>query len=320
VDKFLVMSMQILTIVGVLFLLTHRKGPFDKVKDDYVLFGLIGVIMLLAGFAVPGVSNSLYFGRWFGLTLLLLCGFLVVGIYSILNSFGTIFKGLTKRLPRRKADLSKAAIWIGTGFVIVMLIFETGVIYSFTSEYNTNNSLDSNVSWAIYSDSDVSSAKWINVAQHEGQYTPIADWHRFPIFGALGGNGVNDMAYQMNNSNTNEFIYLSNWNVQTGYVYPLNADGKLTYSSLADVLRQVNNTYDVVYSSSGKTTIIYIPTLTQPITTNEPGPPIYYYNDYSVLYFVAIVGAILMGLAMSSTIVSWARRRKGKNDEHETEQ
>ena len=317
-DKFLVVSMQIITVIGVIFLLRNRGGRFSKVNDSFLLFGLVAAFVLLASYTIPGVSNSLYYGRVFSLTLLFLCGFLVVGVYAILNTTHIVVRGRKERRLKIRLDLSNISIWTSTIFVVILLMSGIGIINNLTGEYNTNFSLDDKVSWAIYSDSDVSAARWASDIDHRGSYIPIADWHRFPIFGGLS-SPVQSMLYMMNNSDTDKLVYLSDWNNRFSYVYPLNTENgaSLTYSNLSNVIRQFNGTYDVLYSTNGNSTIIYIPSIVTPMKINEPGPPIYTYDDYSVGYFLAIVGASLIFLVVASKYVLWNRRRKGasSNDE-----
>lgn len=314
-EKYLLLLTQVLTIFGVLFMWVKGKAAKGKMDDEFLFLGMIGAIILIAAYIVPNLSLSFYHGRFFQFTQIFLCGFLAIGIYAILYLVRQIVRNLGFWKAQRRVDIKKITLIIGTVLMVLFLSFNTGIIYRTVSENSFNVSLDESMSGSVYSDSDVVTAKWLSNETHLGAAHTMADYHRFPV---LAGQQmfIWNLKYQFTANDTDSFVYLSGWNNKWGYVYPLNTakGASLSYTPQEDVLKQVGGAYDLPYSSSGKSTVIYIPP-GEPVT-NPPGPGIYDYEDSPKVVVPAIVIA-LFSLAMVAWVTGLyaAHRNKLRNQE-----
>lgn len=291
-EKYLVVAAQAICSIGVLYAMSKWRENKDPEKcQDIVLFGLVAILLTIAGYFVPGLSATFYFGRYFHFMFIFLSGFFALGVYGIVS----YFRGKKVVHPDLRLKLSKDRIaMVGSvAFVVLFLLLNTGVLYHLDGKYDNSFALNSSVSWSIYSDEDVMGAKWVANDYYNGDSQVYADWHRIPIFIGLGVS-VAKLKYSWTEQQTDSLIYLSSWNAEYYYVYSYNVNGSqiLTYSSLEDLLSQVNDTVDVVYSTGGGTTVLYVPS-TSDVSTNNPGAPINTYQD-APIYVMAGAGMVVL--------------------------
>jgi|GEM_PF-5373021 len=296
VEKYLVVGAQILTVLGLYYVWRHRNDLLGvKVNKDFLHMGILAAIILVMCYTVPKFSAMLYFGRFFHLTFLFLCGFLIFGMIFLYE----LVRGLHPKMRKIGVD-SRTLLTACTIFIVGFMIFNTSLVYIITNDYSNSFSLDKNVSWAIYSDSDVQGAKWVGMDQHRGNRVIVADQHRFTIF--IGESVPSSkLLYQWTSGNTDSLIFLSTWNMENGYVYAINTVGaQYTYTPTEDILKQFNGNYDIVYSTGGATSIIYVPPSTP--VTNPPGPAMVHYET-APIYFLGVTVLTLVALVVTGLVV-----------------
>ncbi len=294
-EKYLVLTAQILAVVGLVHVVMNRRTLYSKVNRDFINMGILAALLLVACYVVPRLSSMLYFARFFHLIFIFIGGFLFLGFVAIVRAFGDLFP---KRI--RIGNASRKLLAVCTVFVILFMLFNSGPIYSAADEYSNSFTLNKTTSWAIYSDTDVQGAKWVGLDEHRGDRIINGDIHRFTIF--IGESVPSDkLRYQWTQVNTDSLVYLSTWNMEYHWIYSINTQGaKQTYTPLNDILDQLNGKYDVVYDGGGSTSVIYAPP-SEP-TTNPPGPDIFEYET-TPMYYLGIVVVVLVSLAISVLIL-----------------
>jgi uncharacterized membrane protein len=317
VEKYLVVISQAITIIGVAFMVKHKKTSHGNINDNFLFLGITASMVLVACYVVPNLSAMLYYGRFFEFTLIFLGGFYAIGMYSIVSRLAIIYRRGVRNDLKSKKILKQTTMIVSIIFLIMFIMANTGVGYSvsqeFVNEYSTSYSLDSRASWSIYSDSDVIGAKWASDTDHRDNYSIMADWHRIPIFAGQSAPVIN-MAYQMGLSYTDSLLYLSSWNVKSGYAYPLNVGGQTTisYTPLTNVTNQFGN-YDIVYSTNSYTTVYYLPPAI-PQTNTEPGPAFYHYDlnpsHVNLIYVMAALGASALVFGLASRMIERRANKK----------
>ncbi|MHC1709838.1 MAG: DUF2206 domain-containing protein [Methanomassiliicoccales archaeon] len=296
VEKYLVVGAQILTILGLIYVWRNKEDLMGrKVSREFLYMGMLAAILLVMCYTVPKLSAMLYFSRFFHIIFIFLCGFLMFGLIALYD----MVKGLRPKLKKVEPS-SRTIMAICAIFVVVFMAFNTSLVYTTTEDYSNSFSLDEKVSWAIYSDSDVQGAKWVSMDQHRGERVIMADQHRFTIF--IGESVPSSkLLYQWTSGNTDSLIFLSTWNMEYEYVYSINAVGAVqTYTPLSEVLDQFEGNYNVVYSTGGATSVIYVPP-SDPVT-NPPGPSLVQYETVP-LYFLGATAVALVALAITGLIV-----------------
>jgi uncharacterized membrane protein len=309
IEKYLVLTAQILSVVGLVHLVLNRKTLYTKVNKDFVNMAILAMLILVACYVVPGFSKLLYFGRFFHLTSIFLGAFVLLGVVAIARAVGDL-------LPNRKRNISvdsRKLLAVCTVFVVAFTLFNTSVMYIATNDYSNSFTLDEATSWAIYSDTDVQGAKWASLDEHRGNYVIEGDLHRFTIF--IGESVPSDkLRYQWYSGNTDSLVYLSSWNTEYRYVYSVNKGGTLTYTPLSDILGQFNGNYDMVYSADGSTMVIYVPP-SEP-TTNPPGPEMFVYEPAAIYY----LGGVTVTLAaLGLVVLALNSRRCTEGETHKRE-
>lgn len=310
--KIMFVLVQLLCIFGVIYALWNLYGARNGATREFVALGMVGGVLILMGYTVPYFSSMFYYGRLFHYTLIFLSGFLLIGIFGIAMSAIDVMplKGDTRkkclRLVRRSGYV------VGIGIVTVIIFTNSSALYSLAGNYNTSFAVDDSVSWSIYADSDVTAAKWATVAEHRGNESVVADWHRFPIFGGLHVPNKN-LLYSFDENDTDALIFISQWNTKYHYIYPLNvaATASLTYTDISNVTDQINGTYGIPYSA-GKSSYYYIPPSIP--DSNPMGPSIYQYEDVGldVLYALIAIFTTLLALAILLPVI---RRRRADREE-----
>jgi len=305
--KLLFIVVQLLCIMGVIYSIMNVNGIRKSAHRDFLALGLVGGVLIVMGYTVPYFSSMFYYGRLFHYSLIFLSGFLLIGITGLISYIREIINFRKKGMAGISDRLSKASFVAAIVLVSAILFTNTSAAFSLAGDYNTSFAVDDSVSWSIYSDSDVIAAKWAALPEHRGNEAITADWHRFPIFGGLHIPNKN-LVYSFNENDTDTLLFISSWNTQYNYIYPLNVrdTASLTYTDIDSITHQVNDTYGIPYSA-GLTSYYYIPPV-DPVT-NPLGPSIYQYDDLglNVLYgLIAILGA---SFVLSIGIVTYKRKR-----------
>jgi len=292
VEKYLVLTAQILSVVGLVHVVLNRKTLYKSVGNAFINMAILATLLLLACYVVPRISSLLYFARFFHLTFIFIGGFMLLGVFAIVRAIGKL---VTDKINFNKG--SKAILAACVGFLVIFTLFNTSAIFSLTNDYSNSFTLDETNSWAIYSDTDVVGAKWVGMEEHRGNRVINGDQHRFTIF--IGDSVPSaKLKYQWTQSSTDSLIYLSTWNNEYDYVYPINTVGaEQTYTPLSEVLDQFNGNYNMVYNGGGSTTVIYVPP-SDP-TTNPPGPTLFEYEEAPIYYLGGVAATLsLLGLAV----------------------
>jgi uncharacterized membrane protein len=303
-EKYLIVGSQILTIIGLLFILKNQNKLFNQpINKEYLQLGILASMILIACYTVPRFSALLYYARFFHFTTIFLCGFLLLGIVALVHAVKLVRWNKNKLKMERTF---RSAYWVGAIFVVILLAFNTSAIYKFfPDQYSNSYTLDETVSWAIYQDTDVQGAKWLSMESHNGDKIISADLHYKTIF--IGeSTSFRNLRYQWDENATDSLIYLSDWNNHYNYAYTINSEGPLlTYTPITEVFDQVNDSYSIIYDTGSSTSIIYVPPSSP--DTNGPGPAIFVYENEPVYVMTAVFASLI---ALGLTILIIGRYRK----------
>lgn len=304
VEKYLILFSMAICIIGVAYAITR----FDRLKEagverDFVIFGALASLIIIGCFTIPRLSYSFYFARFFQVTYIFTSGFFVLGLFAIVNFFLNRKPNGIGILKRMHDD--RKTMKVASAFLVLFLMFNTGAVYYATDDYSSSFALDPDISWSVYSDSDVLAAKWVGSGEHHGSTQITADWHRFPIFAGIGAS-TKVLNYQWTKNQTDTLLYLSTWNVQTGWTISSNRNGSSTqtYTPISDILGQIDNRTEVVYSTGGQAMIVYVPP-SEP-ETNPVGPMFHTYEDAPIY---VLSGAAAISILAVAIVLLFRRSR-----------
>lgn len=303
VEKYLVVLAQAICIIGVLYAM-RRFGSINgsRMSREFVIIGALAAMIIIGCYTIPRLSYSFYFARFFHVTFLFICGFFPVGLYAIAKVFrGKDLKGagISQWLEKDRATMT-----VGSLFLVLFLVFNTGVAYHASGDFSSSFALDPDISWSVYADQDVVTAKWLGNAEHLGNYRAVADWHRFPLFGGEGVP-VEVLKYQWTENQTDKLLYLSTWTVDKGWTISSNRNGSSiqTYTPLSDILGQIDNRTEVVYSTQGGAKVLFVPA-SDPVT-NSLGPPFHTYETTPVYVLSGIALAVGAAALLAIVLRRW---------------
>lgn len=299
IEKYLVVLSQAICIIGVLFtLLRFKRFEEPKLSRDFVLLGALAALIIVGCYTIPRFSFSFYFARFFHVGYIFLSGFFVIGLYALVNFYRRKERNVSGIVTRLRKD--RVTLTVATLFLVLFLLFNTGFTYGIGGGSSNSFALNSKASWSHYSDADVLSAKWVGSTDHHGNTPITVDWHRFPIFAGEGVT-IQILEYQWTENQTDVLLYLSTWNVQQHWVLSSNYNGssKQSYTPLSEILSQVDNRTEVVYTTGGQAMVLYVPP--QQPETNPVGPPFHTYEDtpayvLSGIAVIAGIGAVVIVL------------------------
>ena len=167
--KILHILIQGLIIVGVTsVVLRGRRG--ETINREYFAFSLVALAILFAALGVPFFAEALNTTRIYHLCLTLLAPFAVIGAVDLLSA------GLAERAGNLRQNLTGTSLQLASILFVLFFLFNTGVVYEIFQDDPQSISLNNNVEYPRFTETEVVSARWA-VAIHNGTRI-YADKHR----------------------------------------------------------------------------------------------------------------------------------------------
>jgi uncharacterized membrane protein len=153
VNRILYILFPVLITIGFFVsVLGNRNSKFTK---EYLGFSFVNLIIALACVGVPYFASALNTSRLYHITLFFLAPLCVIGGL-------TIFGGLGKNLrPPQTSHAADGSLKIVATLLVVFLLFNSGFVYEVTKDNPTSMSLNSEVDYPRFSDSEVRAAVWM---------------------------------------------------------------------------------------------------------------------------------------------------------------
>lgn len=169
---YMLLFTQAMIALGLLLALFFKK-PWRFSREFYTL-GLVTLGLLVACLVVPLLASSMNTTRLYQLALVFLAPFFIaawIGMFQVAGKLLKLSEGGTLR----------AAVALLSVFLVVYLLFNSGLIFEFFQDVPMSYSLNtkgSNVSYALYNSMEVSGAEWTldsrqEVAKNEPWVRPV---------------------------------------------------------------------------------------------------------------------------------------------------
>lgn len=165
--KIIHLSTQIFILVGLTYSLLSTKS--SKIQTEYLAISIPFIFMCIAGILIPHFASTINTDRLYGISLLILSPYCIIGGIFIQNLFAKVFK---LNILNPKNILRFFSI-----FLSIYFLFNSGLIYEFCG-YHTSYSLNPNVvnrtDFDIY---EVSGATWgsKNIQSEKNIYASAQD-------------------------------------------------------------------------------------------------------------------------------------------------
>jgi uncharacterized membrane protein len=191
---YLMLTTQGLLAIGLLAALLAQRTM--RIRREYYALAFVNMLMLGVSLVLPNFADSLNTTRVYQIALIILAPFFVLGWVGI-------FKALGRATKRSMAGTLAVAMALLSIFLVLYLIFNTGVIFEVAKDVPMSYSLDqqgANVSYTIYNPLEKAGAEWTidvqgAIARSQNMtYIP-------PIF-----------------SDTYRWLFLQDWNTSRSYM------------------------------------------------------------------------------------------------------
>ena len=210
---------QFFILVGIVLILLKMDGM--KFKRDYKIFSVFAFFLLVSGLMVPYFASEMNTTRLYHVSLLFLAPVTIIGMLRISEIFSRIFNLKINR---------KTVLQLISIFLIMFMIFDTGLIYQFLGNGDTiSMSLSDKVDFPKFNDNDLASAQWLRYNFNFGEVV-YSDTPRSSVLQGFFSENYQLPPYDDLIKN-NSYVYLSTFNVLTGNIL-------ITKMSGANIMQQ----------------------------------------------------------------------------------
>jgi len=227
-SKVLHLTSQFLIIVG--FLSVILKFNKFKLNIYYLMYSLIGLLLLIISITVPYFSSSLNTSRVYQIVLFFLAPFCVIGAICLLN----LFNKYLKRKMTCKSTIKICAI-----FLVVFLAFNTGLSFEVLNDTPISYSLNNDLDYPKFNSQDYFGAKWVmGVKTNNSIY---ADDYRFLILFLFNQYHIGPYR-ETNELKSHSYIYLGSFNTLNNKMRE-SSNGSFNYTTTEKISKE-NEIYD----------------------------------------------------------------------------
>jgi uncharacterized membrane protein len=249
---YLLLSTQGLIVVGLLTALF--AGWPMQIRREFFALALINLMMLGAALVVPYFASSLNTTRTYQIALIFLAPFFVLGWVNVFKAAGKI----TKRSMPGTVSVAIAALSV---FMVLYLIFNTGMVFEIARDVPMSYSLDkqgANVSYTIYNSMEKAGAEWsISVQQaiersNNMTYTPpiFSDIYRWLFLQDWNASRSYLIPFVVNNTPPGSYVYLGTYNVLDDKAIQIMTAGQVQMTVQLD-LKGFKDTRNKIYANGG---------------------------------------------------------------------
>jgi uncharacterized membrane protein len=163
VTKVLYLMVQFFIVVGVVRVLLKGESLDEKAKINtrYFVLSFAMFFLVFATLVIPSFASTIDTVRFFGISLLLLGPFCVVGVITVISIIAKPFSKFSKSHPNRNHRL--VALKVVSVLFAMFLVFNTGLVFELSGEPISFSLLNLNRTEAHrpnFSDAEISAVKW----------------------------------------------------------------------------------------------------------------------------------------------------------------
>ena len=209
VTKYLHLITQFFIAIGILTLLVKRREM--KFEEEYATFSYVNFAMCFFGIAVPYFASSLNTSRLYQITLIFLAPFCVVG--------GLVFFRMVKHVVKKSwmDQIVGSSLRILSVFFAVFLLFNSGLVFEFTSDPSSSISLNSTIDFPRFNEQEILAGHWLKDKKDARRDVYSDEYRSLLLLGVLGEmhafHGYKEIRTWMPND---IYIFLGHENVKNG--------------------------------------------------------------------------------------------------------
>lgn len=227
---------QFFIFVGIVLMLLKKDGM--KFKRDYKIFSVFAFFLLVSGLMVPYFASEMNTTRLYHVSLLFLAPITIIGMLRISEISSRIIHLNVKR---------KTVLQVISIFLIMFMIFDTGLIYQFLGDGDTiSMSLSNKVDFPKLNNNDLASAQWLSY-NFDSDDVVYSDTLRSSVLQSFFSENYELPPYDDLIKN-NSYVYLSTFNVVSNSLLLTKMSGanimQQSYVSPDDILAKRSKIYD----------------------------------------------------------------------------
>ncbi len=249
---YLLVSTQGILVIGILTAL-FAKWPM-RIRREFYALALVNLLMLGGALVLPNFASAMNTTRVYQIALIFLAPFFVLGWVNIFKAIGKITK-------RSMTGTMTVAVELLSIFMILYLIFNTGLIFEVARDVPMSYSLDrkgANVSYTIYNSFEKAGAEWtIDVQQaiarsQNMSYTPpiFSDTYRWLFLQEWNTSRSYQLPSVTEDTPPGTYVYLGTFNVLNDQAIMVGWTGQAMDTALAD-LSGLKNVRNKIYANGG---------------------------------------------------------------------
>jgi uncharacterized membrane protein len=211
IGKYIQLGAQALMGLGILAVL-FKKSRY-RFPLAYTCLAFTSFMVLAATIAVPNFAGSFNTSRILMIMFLILAPMLVAGIAFFFDLLRSVRSSATKkRILPRDTGLMKTSIVV---FLILFLIFNTGLVYQTEDTNHTSIALDYEIDYPRYGEQEVKGQQWLMASKNTATKA-YTDGYRGPAFNGLEFFGIEPLETKPNE--TRSLVYIGDYNIDTNTV------------------------------------------------------------------------------------------------------
>ncbi len=225
-----------------------------RIRREFYALAFVNVMMLGVALVLPNFANALNTTRVYQIALIFLAPFFVLGWVNV-------FKAVGKLTKRSMSGTVSVAIALLSIFLVLYLIFNTGLIFEVAKDVPMSYSLDkqgANVSYTIYNPLEKAGALWtldvqqtIYLAQNKTYMPPIfSDIYRSLFLQDWNTSRSYLLPPLVDNLQKGTYVYLGTYNVLDDRAVELSPTKQSRDFMLID-LHKFKDTRNKIYANGG---------------------------------------------------------------------
>jgi uncharacterized membrane protein len=253
INWFLFIAVHFLVLVGILSFILNK--PNYKIDFKYRMLVLFAAMLLFMAVAVPHLSTTLNFVRYYGITFLFLAPCFVFGAKTLFRTLKWIAGKLFSqhKIGKRVTNIAVILLVIlASSYFLsqygIINHYGGGSPQSYTLDWNKlRTSEDVKVRMELYycytPEQDIASATWLSklITNSSLIYSDFGSYHPLTIYGWISQNNL-ALLTNTTQLSSNSYLYLRYFNVIDGFINPT-PTSMFNTTELSPTLNQNNLVY-----------------------------------------------------------------------------
>ncbi len=250
INKYVYIASQIFMVFGFLKIFSSKNFKKFHFNKDYMMFVFLSFLTLAACMLIPFFASALNMSRFYHIALIFLAPISIIGGIEF-------FRFIISKL--KLAGENKKSIELLSIFLVVFLLFNSGLVYALANDNSQSIALNSSYDTANYNQMEVSGSRWLEnfglsgwkAQKNHTNGIILADDYRRPLMRSSGFEPLAISLICINGANVNSLnsILKTNYSNKYGFAYLFFGTKNVNGKSVLMIDRNGVNNGRVYYES-----------------------------------------------------------------------